>query len=389
MSSDGWVYVTGLDPQFYPRPRFFAKCCAVQPYWLRTFLGHYLNPRKTRRASAEPRGAGSGSKTTISDPLSPLYDCRRQDRGLALNVMFLEILYVPYLLKLKTKGLIVMNPHAVYAAKALHRKVIIDLMDFWSCEADRLRLNVMDYKFLKKADLVIAWSKAIYSIVKRLTPHVEYLPFGVDLSEFDPLSIPSSLFLEKYPHVSDKVRVVYSGGVWEVGGRDVLGVEKLIKAFKIVEERKKEVALLLQTSPKVVNLARRHGVKNVVIIERTPTYNDPLRLSFFRNADIMVMTGSRYPAVYLAERTTMFQYMASGNAIVAESTLGVRGVLEHGKDAYIVELDKPEKLAEAILELARDEGLRKYLGKNARAKLERDYTWEKLSEKARELLESV
>lgn len=389
MANNEWIYVTGLDPQFYPRPRFFAKCCAVEPYWLRTFLGYYLNPGKARRGSAEPRSAGSRSKTTIRDPLSLLYNCKRQDRGLALNVLFLEALYIPYLLKLKTRGIIAMNAHAVYAAKALRRKVVVDLMDFWSCEVNRLRLNVMDYKFLKKADLVLAWSKAIYSIVKRLTPRVEYLPFGVDLSEFDPLATPSSLFLEKYPQVSDKVRVVYSGGVWEVGGRDVLGVEKLIKAFKIVEERRRDVALLLQTSPKVVDLAKRHGVKNIVRIDRTPTYNDPLRLSFFRNADIMVMTGSRYPAVLLAERTTMFQYMASGNAIVAESTLGVRGVLEHGKDAYIVELDRPEKLAEAILELARDEGLRKYLGKNARAKLEREYTWEKLSEKARKLLELI
>ncbi|WP_338101589.1 glycosyltransferase [Pyrobaculum arsenaticum] len=138
-----------------------------------------------------------------------------------------------------------------------------------------------------------------------------------------------------------------------------------------------------------MELARSYGIKNVVKIERTPTYNDPLRLSFFRAADIMVMTGSRYPAVYLAERTTMFQYMASGNAIVAESTLGARGVLEHGKDAYIIELDQPIKLAEAILELAKDEGLRKYLGKNARVKLERSYTWEKLAERARKLLESV
>ncbi|MEM3994284.1 MAG: glycosyltransferase family 4 protein [Thermofilum sp.] len=351
-------------------------------------MGHYLNPGKTRKGSTAPRDTGGKSKTTIRDPLTIMYNCSRQDKGVALNVMALEILYLPYLLKLETSGIIVMNPHAVYAARASRRKVIVDLMDFWSCELDRLHLNVMDYKFLKKANLVIAWSKAIYEILNRLGISVEYLPFAVDLSEFDPLSVPSSLFLEKYPHVSDRVRVAYSGGVWEVGGKDVLGVEKLVKAFKLVEEKEKNVVLLLQTSPKVVELARSYGVKNVVKIERTP-YNDPLRLSFFRAADIMVLTGSRYPAVYLAERTTMFQYMASGNAIVAESTLGTRGVLEHGKDAYIIELDQPKKLAEAILELAKDEGLRKYLGKNARVKLERTYTWEKLAERARKLLESV
>lgn len=299
-----------------------------------------------------------------------------------------EMLYVPYLLKIEPTGVIVMNPHAVYASKILYKKVIIDLMDLWSCETNKLHLNAIDYKYLKRADIVLAWSKAIYGLLKRQGINVEYLPFGIDLSEFDPLSVSPKLFLEKYPQLLGKVRVIYSGGMWEVRGRDVLGVEKLIKAFKMIEEKKRDIVLLLQTQPRVAEIAKQYGVKNVLLVGRTPA-NDPLRLSFFRTADIMVLTGSRYPSVYLAERTTMFQYMASGNAIVAESTMGTRGVLEDGKDAYLVELDNPTKLAEAILELVKDEGMRRYLGKNARTKLERYYTWEKLSRKAQDILESI
>jgi len=104
------------------------------------------------------------------------------------------------------------------------------------------------------------------------------------------------------------------------------------------------------------------------------------------SADILVHTASRYPAVYFAEMTAMFQYMSSSNAILAEDTPGVRGVLRHGETGYLVHIDSPEKLAEGIMELMRDDDLRKYLGRQARERLEQYCTWQVLGRKARELL---
>jgi len=82
----------------------------------------------------------------------------------------------------------------------------------------------------------------------------------------------------------------------------------------------------------------------------------------------------------------MFQYMSSGNAILAEDTPGTRGVLRHAETAYLVPIDSPEKLAEDIMDLARDDGLRKYIGRKARELLEREYTWKVLGERAEKLL---
>lgn len=315
-----------------------------------------------------------------------LYKCPRQDRSRLLDSVFYEALYVPYLKKVGGDGVVVMNAYGVHAAKLLGKKVVVDLMDLWSCEDSALHLNAVDFKSLKKADLVLAWSRAIHSLLRRMGISSVYLPFGVDLKTFDPMSVPPSLFLNRYPDVGGTVRLVYSGGLWYVGGKEVLGVGKLLKAFKKVEEKRRDVALLIQAPREVMEMAREMGLRNVVHVERTPLSNDPLRLSFLRSADILVLTGSRYPAVYLAERTTMYQYMATGNAILAEATLGVRGVLTHGETGYLVELDNPGKMAEAILVLAADEGLRRYIGRNARSLLERHYTWEKLIEKARSIL---
>jgi glycosyltransferase involved in cell wall biosynthesis len=107
----------------------------------------------------------------------------------------------------------------------------------------------------------------------------------------------------------------------------------------------------------------------------------------FRSADILVFTASRYPAVYFAEMTAMFQCMSSRNAILAEDTPGVRGAIRHGKTAYLIPIDRPVKLAEGIIELVRDDGLRKYIGRRARERLEQQYTWQALGKKAKELFQ--
>ncbi len=107
----------------------------------------------------------------------------------------------------------------------------------------------------------------------------------------------------------------------------------------------------------------------------------------FCSADILVHTASRYPAVYFAERTAVFQCMSSCNTILAEDTPGVRGVIRYGEAAYSIPIDRPEKLAEGIVELVRDDGLRKYIGRRARERLEQQYTWQALGKKAKKLLQ--
>ncbi len=45
------------------------------------------------------------------------------------------------------------------------------------------------------------------------------------------------------------------------------------------------------------------------------------------------------------------------------------------------------KLAEGIIELVRDDGLRKYIGRQARERLEQQYIWQALGKRAKELLQ--
>jgi len=105
--------------------------------------------------------------------------------------------------------------------------------------------------------------------------------------------------------------------------------------------------------------------------------------------DVKFLTASRYPAVYFAERTTMFQYMASGGAILAEKTPGNSGVLKHEINAHLIKLNDIEGLAQALGKLIRDDELRESLGRSARRDVEKYYNWDILSKVARDYINEI
>ena len=83
-----------------------------------------------------------------------------------LDASLYELLYEPYLSKIESEGIIVMNPYGVFVAKAVDKRVVVDLMDLWSCHFDVFTLDAFDFHALRRADLVIAWSRAIAALLR-------------------------------------------------------------------------------------------------------------------------------------------------------------------------------------------------------------------------------
>ncbi|WP_054857043.1 glycosyltransferase family 4 protein [Vulcanisaeta sp. JCM 16159] len=248
-------------------------------------------------------------------------------------------------------------------------------MDLWHCDRDYVIFNSIDAYALRRARCVITWSKAVTALLRKLLPGqcMEYLPFGIDLDLMDPLKASPKLLFEKYPDLSGKIIIGYSGG-----GERYHGIDKLIQAFSLIEKvNKDEIYLVIQTwgqNQRVKALLKAYNVRHYELIPAT-TFNDPIRLSLLRNSNILVLTASESPGVYLAERSTMFHYMAGGNAIVAERTPGTLGVLRHGETAYMFRFNDTKDLTNGILLLANDRNLMRKLGTNARHELETKYSW--------------
>ncbi len=79
----------------------------------------------------------------------------------------------------------------------------------------------------------------------------------------------------------------------------------------------------------------------------------------------------------------LFDYMAAGRPIIASDLPVFRTILEHGRNAWLVEPDSGEALATGIQQVLHDPELAARLTEQAAQDI-RQYTWEK---RARTILE--
>ncbi|HXZ44534.1 MAG TPA: glycosyltransferase, partial [archaeon] len=78
---------------------------------------------------------------------------------------------------------------------------------------------------------------------------------------------------------------------------------------------------------------------------------------------------------FFGSPTKLFEYMAMGKGIVASDLDQIGEILEHGKTAWLVKPGDPDALADGIVRLARDAGLRGALGEAARCEAVAKHTW--------------
>lgn len=78
---------------------------------------------------------------------------------------------------------------------------------------------------------------------------------------------------------------------------------------------------------------------------------------------------------FIGSPIKLFEYMASGRAIVASEVAQISEVLRDGETALLVPPESPDALLQALARLREDGELRARLGRNARAEALRSHTW--------------
>ncbi len=76
------------------------------------------------------------------------------------------------------------------------------------------------------------------------------------------------------------------------------------------------------------------------------------------------------------------QAMASGLPVIASPNTGAEELITDGKEGFLVPIRNPEAVAERLRLLASDEGLRCEMGRRARAKVEKGFSWADYGERA-------
>ncbi|NKB61329.1 MAG: glycosyltransferase [Gammaproteobacteria bacterium] len=93
-------------------------------------------------------------------------------------------------------------------------------------------------------------------------------------------------------------------------------------------------------------------------------------------ADLLLMPYSQScPTAKWMSPLKMFEYMASGRTIIASDLDAIKNVLNHGKDAWLVEADNSDSLKAGIDQLLRDEKLAEQLSSESHKRVQQ-YSWE-------------
>jgi glycosyltransferase involved in cell wall biosynthesis len=250
---------------------------------------------------------------------------------------------------------------------------------FFSSNYPRLGLKraKMYRKFCSKVDAVIALSpieKAL--IVEKFDideEKVAVIPNGVFFEEYNkPKKLVSR---DKYGIPDGATLLLFIGQL-----RKFKGVDYLIKAFKILCDFNKKLYLIIKTQvpillPEYQNMARRLEINDkIVFISENLLQSDLVDLYY--SCDIYV-----HPSLAECLSLVILEAMACGKPVVATNVGGTPYEVIDGKTGFLVKPGDARELSEKIKILTSDPELMKFMGKNGRERVRRNFTWESAGEK--------
>jgi len=204
---------------------------------------------------------------------------------------------------------------------------------------------------------------------------VAAFPIGIDTEEFKPG--PPATDLRKELGVPPSQRLV--GLISYL--RSYKGHEYFIEAAARVLPCAQEVTFLIvgegpEARPLQARIAERHLTTQI----RMLGFREDL-VNIFRSLDLFVMPsveGDTIPQV-------LMQALAMGLPVVSTTTGSIPDVVQHGTTGFVVPPRKADALAERIVALLGDPGLRIAMGRRGRALVEREYALSRMLDRLEEV----
>lgn len=155
------------------------------------------------------------------------------------------------------------------------------------------------------------------------------------------------------------------------------GVEILIDSFARLAKEDDESRLLIIGDNKkqdrgLVKRCRKKGIEDRVTFTGAVEYdNIP---AWLHKADVLT---APYPMIenFYFSSLKVFEYMASGKAIVASNIGQISSILKHGRTGILVRPGDIDSLTDALRKLKEDADLRARLGERAQVEARLKHTW--------------
>ncbi len=198
------------------------------------------------------------------------------------------------------------------------------------------------------------------------------IPFGVDLEKFY-YKEKDDLFLDELNLNKNEKIALFVGNLDRA--HYFKGVEYLIEAFSLIEERPYKLMIVGSGELKqnYENTARRLGIFEKVIFVGSPSDKD--LPSYYNIADAVIL-----PSIDKSEAfgLVLIEAMACKKPVIASNLAGVRSVVEDGVNGFLVKPKNTGELANRLDYILNNSEVAKDLGEKGRQKVEEYYNWKEV-----------
>jgi len=206
-----------------------------------------------------------------------------------------------------------------------------------------------------------------------------------------------------YPIAPDRVFVIPNGGtpaaelprdrndgrfraVWSGGSRwPWQALDTVVAAGALLAQRVPGAEVVLYTDGDPARFAGKPGVRHHPPV---PHRDLPSALREMDAALCLYRPMPVAPAGFYNSPLKLFDCMAAGLPVVASPLGQIAEVVQDGESGLLVP-DDPERVADALVELARDPARRRRMGEAARARIASGYTWDHTGERLDAVLQGA
>lgn len=288
------------------------------------------------------------------------------------NSSFSKIKYLKNILKIK-KIVKEIRPDILHAHYATSYGLIGSLINYkpyiisvWGSDVYDFPNKSVIHKFvlkynLRKANIILSTSKSMAEETKKyIDKNVLVTPFGVDIEKFSPNKIERKK--EKNEFIIGTIKTL----------EDIYGIDVLIRAFKIIKDRNKNINVRLKIAGKG---SREKFLKNLTKELQIDKYVDFLGYinqnqvaEEFRGFDIAV-----FPSLFESFGVAAVEAQSCGTVVIVSDISGLMEATYPEKTSIIFKKGNYNDLANKIEYILKNEELRNEMSINARKYVEENY----------------
>lgn len=249
-------------------------------------------------------------------------------------------------------------------------------------------LRDMERKIYKNSKFVVALSPGMQDGVVAAGMPVEKTAMIPNMSKPDKFypHEPNLETAKQFGLDLDKFNVIHFGSMGKANG-----LEYIIEAARVLHEKGDDSIRFVfmgdgSTQPKIKKLAEEYGLNSVSFLG-----NHPMAVvsEVVNCCDLSITTFLPLPILKTNSPNKLFDSLSAGKPIAVNSSGWTKDMVEKEDCGFYVDAEKPEELAEKLLEIKDDKALLERWGKNSRRLSLEEFDKEILSGKVADVLEKV